>query len=448
MWQNDVRETLKLAGPLLLVQLAGVGMTATDILYAGQFDPRALTAIAVSLNFDLVLMVVAMGVFMAVAPMVSQRRGAGHSARAIAPLARSSLALALLLGAGFTVLVWVLAVPVIPMLIDDPASQRMAIDYLEVYAYSTIAQCLWFALRFVAEGLGINVPVLRASLLGLVVNAVAAPLLMYGAGPLPALGLAGAAWASVCAYSVMTLMLATAFAQHPVLKPLALFASTRMESGAIPLLLRQGLPVGLTLLAESGIFVVMVLFMARISDSAVAAHEVAVSISALIFMVPVSIGLASAVRVGYAAGANDRIAAQRAGWTGIALGQVCAVFSAALLLAAGGVLAGFYTDDAHILRQVVPLLWVAGVFQLVDALQTTATSVLRGLGETQRPMHYSLLGYWGIGLPAAWYAGFVLGWGAEGLWWGLTAGISTAALLLGHLFWRYTRAPIAAVAAG
>lgn len=447
MWQNDVSATLKLAGPLLLVQLATTGMVATEILYAGHFDPRALTAIAISLNFDLVLMVVAVGVFMVIAPLVAQRRGAGQSTRQIAPLVRSGLALALILGVLFTALVLLLAAPIIPLLIDDPATQRMAIDYLQAYAFCTVGQCLWFTLRFAAEGLGVNVPTLRASAVGLLVNGVAAPVLMYGAGPLPALGLAGAAWASVLAYGVMTLMLAAAFTQHPVLKPLALFNSTQMELAAMPLLLRQGLPVGMTLLAESGIFVVLVVLMARFGDTAVAAHEVAVSISALIFMLPVSIGLASSVRVGYAVGANDREAAQRAGWTGIGLGLICALFSALLLLTAGSLLAALYTDDAAILRQVVPLLWVAGVFQVVDALQTTAASVLRGLGETQRPMHYSLLGYWGIGLPAAWYAGFVLGWGAEGLWWGLTAGITTAALLLGHLFWRYTRAPVAAVVA-
>lgn len=437
--RTEMRANLKLALPLIAAQLAGVGMGATDTILAGQLGAQALAAVAVSVNINVVFFVFFLGVFMAASAIVSQRRGAGLAAQALGDYTRSLLWLALGLGALWCALVQLIAAPAIRALELDAETTALAIPYLRAYAFSAFGLSAWFALRFVAEGLEATRPVMLAGLVGLVVNAVLNVLLIYGAGPIPALGVTGSGVATSLACLVMAASLAWFYRRHPLLASLGLFRGGVREPGAARETLRLGLPIAAILLAEAGLFVVVALLMARLGEHTVAAYQIAINVASVLFMIPLGIGFATTVRVGFFTGAGQAAAARHAGLVGMAMGTGNAAFNATLMLVFGGVIASLYTRDTGIAAQAVGFLWLAAIFQLADGLQATANGALRGLKDTRLPMAITLTSYWLIGLPVAWWLCFHTPLAADGLWWGLTAGLAAAAVGLTARFLRLSR---------
>lgn len=435
----EVRENLKLALPLIAAQLAGVGMGVTDTLMAGHLGPHELAAVAVGSNLNVLPLVFCLGLFMAASAIVSQRRGAGAAAASLGRYARGLLRLSLLVALLWWLLVQCAATPLIALLNLGAPTAALAESYLRAYAGSALGLSLWFGLRFVAEGMEASQPVMRAGLVGLIVNALLNWLLIYGAGPLPAMGVAGSGWATTLASLVMAAMLALSYRRDPKLAPLRLFARGDHEPGAMRETLRLGLPIGAILLAEAGLFVMVAALMARIGERTVAAYQIAINVASLLFMIPVGIGLATTVRVGFFTGAGEFASARRAGLAGMGLGLANAALNASLMIAGAGLIAAAYTRDPGIIAEAVGFLWLAAGFQFFDGLQCTANGALRGLKDTRIPMLITLIAYWLVGLPAAWWLAFRAGLGAAGLWWGLTAGLGAAALGLSLQFLHRSR---------
>lgn len=435
----EMRANLKLALPLIAAQLAGVGMGATDTIMAGRLGPNALAAVAVGVNLNVAFFVFFLGVFMAASAIVSQRRGAGAAAETIGSYGRSLLRLALWMGAIWCLLVQLIAAPVIRALHLDAETTALAIPYLRTYAFSSFGLSFWFALRFIAEGLEATRPVMLAGLLGLIVNALFNWLLIFGCGPLPALGVIGSGIATSLACVVMALSLGSFYKSHPLLAPLRLHAGQGREPGAVRETLRLGLPIALIVLAEAGLFVVVAMLMARLGERTVAAYQIAINFASVVFMIPLGIGFATTVRVGFFAGSGNAAAARHAGLVGMGMGISNAAFNASLMLLFGGMIAALYTRDAGIAAQAVRFLGLAAVFQLADGLQATANGALRGLKDTRLPMLITLFSYWLIGMPVGWWLCFHTPLAADGLWWGLTAGLAAAAVGLTLRFQQLSR---------
>ena len=435
----EMRANLKLALPLIAAQLAGVGMGATDTIMAGRLGANALAAVAVGVNLNMAFFVFFLGTFMAASAIVSQRRGAQIAPEHIGRYARTLLRMALWMGALWCLLVQLVAAPVVHALHLDAQTSALAISYLRAYAFSSFGLCFWFALRFVAEGLEATRPVMRAGLIGLVVNALFNWVLIFGLGPVPALGVTGSGIATALACIVMALSLAHSYRGHPLLAPLQLFAARGRELGATRETLRLGLPIALIVLAEAGLFVMVAMLMARLGERTVAAYQIAINFASVVFMIPLGIGFATTVRVGFFTGAGNAAAARHAGLVGMAMGTGNAAFNATLMLVFGGLIAQLYTSDVGIAAQAVAFLGLAAVFQLADGLQATANGALRGLKDTRIPMLITLTSYWLIGLPVAWWLCFHTPLQANGLWWGLTAGLAAAAIGLTLRFQRLTR---------
>lgn len=437
--RTEMRANLKLAAPLIAAQLAGVGMGATDTIMAGRLGANALAAVAVSVNLNMAFFVFFLGVFMAASAIVSQRRGAEADLADTGRYARTMLRMAVYAGALWCLAVQLIADPVLRSLDLDAETTAMAIPYLRFYSLSSFGLCLWFALRFVAEGLEVTKPVMLAGLVGLIVNALLNWLLIFGAGPVPALGVTGSGIATAIACLVMAASLAGFYRGHPTLAALRLFKGQGSEPGAMRETLKLGVPIGLIVLAEAGLFLVVALLMARLGERTVAAYQIAINFASVVFMIPLGIGFATTVRVGFFAGAGDALAARRAGLTGMAMGTGNAAFNAALMLIFGGTIAALYTEDQGIAAQAVGFLVLAAIFQLADGLQATANGALRGLKDTRVPMLITLASYWLIGLPVAWWLCFHTPLAADGLWWGLTAGLAAAAVGLTARFQALTR---------
>lgn len=437
--RTEMRANLKLALPLIAAQLAGVGMGATDTIMAGRLGPNALAAVAVSVNINVAFFVFFLGIFMAASAIVSQRRGAGAAPESIGRYGRSLLRLAVGLGAVWCLLLQLVAGPAIRALGLADETTELAIPYLRAYAFSAFGLTLWFALRFIAEGLEATRPVMVAAVIGLLVNALFNWWLIFGIGPFPALGVTGSGIATALACLVMAASLAVFYPRHALLKPLRLFGPRDREAAASAETLKLGLPIALIILAEAGLFVVVAMLMARLGESTVAAYQIAINFASVVFMIPLGIGFATTVRVGYFAGGSQARAARYAGWVGMGMGVSNAAFNASVMLIFGGMIAALYTQDAAIAAQAVAFLSLAAVFQLADGLQATANGALRGLKDTRLPMAITLASYWLVGLPVAWGLCFHTPLAANGLWWGLTAGLAAAAVGLTLRFRVLTR---------
>lgn len=440
-FRSEARANLRLALPLVLAQLTFVSMGTVDTMIAGRLGAEPLAAVAVGANVWFMLFVPFWGLFMAVSPIVAQRMGAGRDASETGAFLRGALVLALGFGALWMALMRLLAEPVLDTLGLEPVTRGYAADYMRAISWGAIPFTLFFALRNGAEGCGQTRATLWAGLAGFVFNAVMAYGLAHGRWGLPALGPTGCGVATAWAGVVMVLAFLVMYRWHPQLRALALLrGGWRRPAAERQELLRLGAPVALIITAEAWLFIIGALLMARFGTEAVAAHQIAINFASITFMVPMSIGMATTVRVGYAAGAGaPRAELRLRGHTGIALGAVFALVSASIMALLPRAVVALYTDAAAVAAMAVSFLYYAAVFQIADCVQATANGALRGIKDTRVPMLITVSAYWLAGLPLAVGLAFGAGLGPPGIWGGFIAGLAVAAAGLSARFGRKTR---------
>lgn len=431
--RREMRVTANLAAPLVLGQVAAVAMTVIDTVLAGHHGARTLAGVAVGgAVWSMVLMVV-IGVLMAVPPSVAQCHGGGRRA-AIAPLFRQALWLALALGVSLLVLAQASGVLLAAMGVSAEV-RPVAMDFIHAIAWGAPAFALYLTCRFLCEGLAWTLPTMAFGLLGAAALLPLGYLLMFGAFGLPALGAAGLGWATTAVLWLQLLAIAVHLARSPRFADLGLFS--RFEpprAPAIRELLRIGLPMGVSVIMEGGLFVATLLVIGSMGALPVAAHQIAINVASLCFMVPLGVAMATTVRVGLAAGAGDPSAMRWAAGAGGSIVLLTQSVSALLMVFAGGLIAHAYTDDPAIAALATTLLLYAAAFQYPDGIQTLAAGALRGLKDTRAPMWMTVCAYWLLGMPLGWWLGVHRGLGAPGMWFGLIASLLAAAVLLASRF--------------
>jgi MATE family multidrug resistance protein len=337
------------------------------------------------------------------------------------------------------------AAPLLVAMSIAPELHATILGYLGALTWGAPAMYLFLALRFLCEGMGISRPIMYFGFVGLGVNVVANYGLIYGRWGLPALGAVGCGYATSAVWWVELLGLALYVRHHGRLSSLRIFE--RLEAprrAALVALLRLGLPIGWAFFVEVSMFATVALLMGSIGTVPVAAHQIAINVASITFMVPLGLSLATTVRVGNAAGRGDRAGAARSGWIGIALATGAQILAAALLFTFPGAIAAVYSQDAAVISLAVQLLLLAAVFQLPDGLQVAANGALRGLKDTTGPMVITVVAYWLIGLPLGHVLAFRVGMGPRGLWIGIILGLAVASALLTVRFRRLSarRAPV------
>jgi MATE family multidrug resistance protein len=437
---REMRVSFVLALPLALGQLAAMLMSVVDSLLAGRHGVRTLAAVTVGSSICTVALLLCVGVLMAIPPSVAQLNGAGRRAE-IGPLWRQSLWIALMLGLALTVAVWFS-----PWLLDAigiVADVRpQAADFLRAIAFGAPALALYFSFRYLSEGLAWTPPTRVFGIGGLVLLAPLGYALMFGFGPVPELAAAGLGiattivlWLQAAAF-LCYLWKSTRFAD------LGLFdrwdAPDWRQIGA---LLALGLPMGVSIFMEGSLFVATALLIGRLGAVDVAAHQIALNVASVCFMLPLGIAMATTVRVGHAAGAGDLPAVRWAAGAGFALGGITQLAAFVLLVFGGAWISGLYTSDPAVAALAVLLMRYAAVFQLPDGVQALSSGALRGLKDTRVPMLITILAYWGVGLPLGAWFGLHLGQRAPGLWIGLILGLSVAGSLLAWRLWRQCHRP-------
>ena len=431
----ELTATVRLALPLILAQLAAVGSNVIDALLAGHYSAHVLGAVAVGTSVWSLALVSGIGVMMAVPPSVAQLDGAGRR-HEIGALLRQALMLALALG---VLLAFGLrhAARLADLVGVAPDLRADVQAFLQAISWGAPAMTCYFALRGLTEGLSLTKPSMYFSFGGLAVLVPLGYVFMFGKLGLPPQGARGCGIATAIVLWLETLGLGTYIALHRHYRGLGLFDGLEPPSARrIGELLHIGLPMAVTLLAESGLFVGVALLLGTLGDEVIASHQVALNVSAVFFMVPLGLAMAITVRVSHAVGRGDAAGVRYAGYCGIGLTLLTQLVSATAMLSLPHVIAALYTHDSAVVALAAQLLVLAGLFQFSDGIQVASNGALRGLKDTRVPMAITLFAYWGIGMPTGWWLAFRAGLGARGMWMGLIAGLSVAAVLL---FVRFAR---------
>lgn len=425
----ELAETLKLAVPLALTQLGQIAMMTTDLAFIGRLGAVAAAALAHTIFF--VSFTVGMGLMSAVSPLAAQAYGARNPHRV-----RRSLRVGL--WAAFLISLPVMALPfrgeqILLALGQSPAAARPAQQYLFGLVWS-ILPALWFmAIRGFMSAIHRPEPILWITLAAIPTNALLVYLLLYGEWGLPRLELFGAGLAtSMVNFAMFLAGLWFAARRRPFRKYHVLGHIWRIDWPLMRQLVILGAPISISFLLEYGLFGAAGLLMGLISTTALAAHQIALQIAAILFMVPYGIGMAATVRVGHAVGRRDAPAVRRAGFiaTGLGVGFMSAM-TLVVILERFAIAQIFLDEGADAAAELTAtLLLVGATFFIADGIQTIASGSLRGMNDTRIPLLFATISYWLIGFTLACGLGFWTPLGAVGVWIGLSCGTVVYAALL------------------
>jgi MATE family multidrug resistance protein len=424
----------QLAWPVLVGQVATVGMGVVDVAMTGHASATDLAAVAVGVAVWSIAVVTVSGVMMALNALVAHEVGAGALAK-VPHLVRQSLWKALLVGA-LALLLVNLAVLVFDHLQLQAAVRDKAVAFLHLISLGMPAYAAFRTLYGYSTSINQTKPLMVISLGALAYNIVLNWLFIYGHWGVPKLGALGCALASSSGLWLMLLAMLFWIWRSPAYRATFPFAAWEWPHWpSIRMMLAQGLPIGITYFAEVSAFAAVGLLVARFGEVTLAGHQIALNFSSLVFMVPLSFGIALITLVGQALGDQDPARARFVALTGVAMSLGFGVLSALLILLFQYPIAAAYSSDPAVQQMARHLLLFAALFQLSDATQVSASCAVRGYKVTRAPMLIHLLAFWGVSLPLGCVLG--LGWfgwvkpmQATGFWIGLVCGLTLAALLL------------------
>ena len=437
-FRDEVRTSALLAAPLVVGHLSTGLIGFVDSVIAGHHGTATLASVAVGTALFWLPMMVPMGTLMSLPPSVSQLDGAGRRDE-IGPLFRQALWLSAGLGVLLFAFLSVVGVALAPMGIA-PDIRPGTLAFLHAIRWGVPALTLYLCMRYLSDGLHWTLPTMVLGFGGLLVLVPLGYLLTFGLYGLPELGAGGLGIASAVMMWAQAIVFVLYLWRSRRFAGLRLFA--RFDPPHWPPirgLLATGLPIGVTVAMEGSLFIVTALLIGRLGSVPVAAHQIAINVASLCFMIPLGLAEATTVRVGHALGRGNAFDVRRAAFAGYTLALVTQSLSALVLLSGNHLLVALYTRDTAVAALAASLLLYAAAFQFPDGIQVLSAGALRGLKDTRMPMFLAAFAYWGVGMPLGAGLGLYLGWGPRGMWIGLIAGLTVAALLLCRRFLHSSR---------
>lgn len=431
--RRELRALLYLAGPIMAAQLATTGMSFVDVSMAGQYSALDLSAIALGSSIWVPVYLFVRGVLIAITPTVAHLYGAGKRCE-IGGQVRQGLWIAVLMSL-LCLAIIEQADGLLRLLQVEPLMAAKTTDYLKALAFGIPAICLFQALVCYCEGMGQTKPGMVLSFMALVLNIPLNYVFIYGKFGLPELGGVGCGYTtSICLWLMFLAMAGYTFFSKEHRK-VGLYKQWDFpKAGVINSQLKLGLPIGMAIFSEASIFSVVALVIGKLGANVVAGHQIALNVSSLAFMIPLSLSIGLTIRVGQALGAGETEQAQFSSYVGIATTLVTATFTASVMLFLPGAVTAVYTQNPEVALLAGELLVYAALFQYADGVQVAANGALRGYKDTRIPMMLIIFACWGVALPL----GYILGltnWivepmGPHGLWIGLLTALTVCAALL------------------
>ncbi len=441
-FQNELAPMLRLAAPLVVAEVGWMSMGIVDTIMVGRLPNSAVAIGAVSLAGVLfyAVAILGSGTLLGLDTLVSQAFGADQIGECHAALL-DGIYVSLALTPVLMSVVFFGGVPFLQFVGIDSVVLHEALPYLKVINWSMFPLFLYFGARRYLQGMNLAKPVVFALVSANLINLIGNWMFVYGHLGAPRMGVVGSSWSTFVARIYMALFLLGYIGYHDRRYKTGLrHISLQPHFQRIRRLLHLGLPAGLQLTLEVGVFSVATALIGKLGPVPLAAHQIALYTASLSYMVPLGISSAAAVRVGQAVGRRDARGASHAGWTAILLGAGFMLCAAMSFLLFPRLIGRVYTPDVAVINMAVSLLAVAALFQLFDGLQVVATGALRGAGETHIPMITNLVAYWFVGLPVGAYLCFRMQWGALGIWVGLCIGLVSIGSILFFVWFRKVRA--------
>ena len=436
-YPGHARAILRLGMPLILSNVAQFAIHMTDTIMLGWYDVTALAAATIATTLFFVTFIVGAGFGQAVTPLVAAASERGDET-AVRRATRMGLWLSTIYGAVFT-LPFFVSEPILLAIGQTPTVAAEAQKYLAIVAVQMIPALMVMTLKSFLAAVEHTAIILWATIGTALLNVVVNYALIFGNWGMPEMGIQGAAVASLIV-TLVTVVVLFAYALRKLPQYELLRNPFKPDAEVLVRVFRLGWPIGLTSLAEGGLFAASAVMMGWIGEIPLAAHGIAIQICGMTFMVHVGLSQAATVRTGRALGRRDETSLRDGARAALALSFAFVAVTMALFLVVPELLISGFIDPADpardaVLATGVGLLAIAAVFQLVDATQVMALGLLRGVQDTRVPMWMATLSYWVIGVPVSYVLAFPLGYGGVGLWSGLVVGLTCAAVLLLWRFW-------------
>ena len=436
-WLTQVLDEWKtlaiLGGPILIAQLAQMANGVIDTVMAGHASAEDLAGVGIGTSLWVPVLLFFMGVLSALQPIISGHRGAEQLQR-IMPVTWQGLYIAAAC-ALVMILLLINARPVLDLLQLDTRTAAISQGYLDAFCWGVPALLLLTALRGLTDGLGHTRVIMAFSLVSTLFNLPLNYIFIYGKLGLPAMGGVGCGWATAISNWIAVLALLVYLNRSKTYATFHLLADRVLPDWQeIKHVLRLGVPIGFTMFVEVSMFAVIALFLAPLGPKVVAGHQIVLNAISLLFMVPLSLGMALTLRVSFLVGAQAQARAQLLARSVLVLALGISLINVPVLLFGREFIASLYTGDLAVLDVAVRLFLFAAIFQIADVIQVTMINTLRGYRDTRIPMFIMLLSFWAICLPLGYILTFthwlIEPMGAPGFWIALCVGLTVASLLL------------------
>jgi MATE family multidrug resistance protein len=437
---TEARQLLALAVPVILAQVAQTAMGFVDTIMAGAVSATDMAAVAVGTSIWLPAILFGHGLLLALTPTVAQLNGSGRRER-IAEQIRQGYWLALFVSLLIMVLLWHAGYLIRAMHDIDPLLALKAEGYLHALLFGAPGYLFFQVLRNQCEGLSKTKPGMVLGFLGLMVNIPLNYIFIYGHFGMPALGGVGCGVATASVYWVMFICMRFWVRRMRTMRDIHLTSSWSPPSRPIlTRLMTLGLPVALALFFEVTLFAVVALLVSPLGIVNVAGHQIALNFSSLMFVLPLSLGVATTIRVGYRLGQGSTEQAKVAAWTAQGVGISMAALTALFTVTFRHQIALLYNDNPEVVTLAAQLMLLAAIYQFSDSIQVIGSGILRGYKDTRSIFFITFIAYWLLGLPAG-YLLALTDWlvprmGPAGFWCGFIVGLTSAAVMM---IWRIRR---------
>ncbi|MDH5475625.1 MAG: MATE family efflux transporter [Cyclobacteriaceae bacterium] len=428
-YSDHFRKNFTLAYPVMLSQLGHVMVGVADNMMVGRLGAVSLAAASLGNAVFFMLLTFGIGVSYAITPLVAEADGEGNKEKIIQVL-KHGLVINGVTGVILFVLV-LLGGQGLYFMNQPIKVVEFAIPYLAIITFSIVPFMFFQTFRQFAEGLSNTKQAMYITVSSNIINVVLNYIFIYGKLGFPAMGLLGAGYATLVSRIVMAIAMGLYIYRN---KRFTIYRGGFYFGGYMNKMFKKmlnlGIPAGMQFSFEVSAFAGAAIMIGWISAEALAAHQIAINLAAISYMMASGLSAAATIRVGNQLGRKDIVMLRRAGFSIYMMVTIFMLIWAVIFIVGRYFLPSLYIDNQMVIEQAAGLIIIAGLFQLSDGIQVVSLGVLRGLSDVKIPTWFTFIAYWGLGLPIGYYLGFVANWGAEGIWYGLLIGLSAVGIAL------------------